>query len=333
MPKKVLDAFFTAMVREIRNSFKPGDKYYSIRDLSVHHKVSIQTAQRGVKRLQEYGYISVKQKAGITIESVWPQKKLKGYRLSIVSARTDDRFNAAFLGGINEIAGKHDVAVRFEKTPPMDFRSLQFGDHLLSLNADGIICLYFRNSALPFYHVMREGMDIVTDIIPDVLPILPAVQTDNFHHASEAGRIFLEHRYNKILVIGYYPQDKNRRYDGLLSVIKDSCKEIKYAYLPDIDSVSIIDTFFHRFDSNCAVFSNDYSANYIAGAKFMQYKIPVRNDNFLVYDCEEDVFIYHGLNPAKRVGPSLHYLGQELCKVILTKQETGNYPEPRQRRI
>ncbi|MDR2759232.1 MAG: helix-turn-helix domain-containing protein, partial [Spirochaetaceae bacterium] len=280
MPKKVFDAFFHATVRDIRNHYQMGDKYLSIRQIAEKYCVSIQTAQRGVKKLEEYGYITVKRKAGITIESLRPLKKLEGYRIAVASARADGRFNEAFLRGIQETAGEKEVSVRFEPIPDIDIRSLDFGDYLLSLDADGIIALYFNNSALPFYHVMREGRDIVADIILDELPILPVVQTDNFRHAKEVGRIFVERGYRRFLAVGYYPQKGNRRFEGMVEAVKNSCDEVRYIHLADSSSMTAIDTFFHNFNSRCAVYSVDYSANYIVGAKFIQHKIPVKNDNF-----------------------------------------------------
>jgi hypothetical protein len=159
------------------------------------------------------------------------------------------------------------------------------------------------------------------------------VQTDNYHHAREAGRIFREQGYRRLLVVGYYPQKGNRRYEGMYDAIKDSCDDVRYICLTDMGAMNKIDSFFHRFDSRCAVYSVDYSANYIVGAKFIQYRITVKNDNFLVYDCEENSFTYHGLNPVKRVAPSFFTLGSELCKVLIAKRETGVYPLPLQRKI
>ncbi|MDR2095423.1 MAG: HTH domain-containing protein [Treponema sp.] len=333
MPKKVFDAFFHAAVRDIKNHYQMGDKYLSIRQMAEKYQVSIQTAQRGVKKLEEYGYITVKRKAGITIDSLRPRKKLEGYRIAVISARTDKRFNDALFKGIQETANEKGVSARFEPIPDIDTNSLGFGDYLLSLDADGIIALYFNNSALPFYHVMREGRDIVADIILDELPSLPVVQTDNFRHAQEAGRIFVEQGYRRFLAVGYYPRKRNRRFEGMWEAVKDNCDDVRYIHLADIGSMTAIDTFFHDFNSRCAVYSVDYSTNYIVGAKFIQYKIPVKNDNFLVYDCEGETFNYHGLNPIRSVAPSFYFMGSELCKVLIAKQETGAYPEPRQRKI
>jgi DNA-binding transcriptional regulator YhcF (GntR family) len=333
MPKKVIDTFFNALVRDIKNYYQPGDKFPSVRAIAEQHGISIQTAQRGIKRLEYYGYVSIKSKAGITIASLEPQKKLEGYKVAVVSSRADTRFNNAFFKGISDIAAEREISARFVQMPSLNHSSLQFGEYLLSLDANGIIALYFNKSALPFYHVMREGMDIVSDIILDELPTLPAVQTDNYLHGREAGLIFEKRGYRRFLVVSYYPKKSNRRYAGMYESVKNFSNDIEYIWLSDIGSIYTIDSFFHNFNSDCAVYSTDYSASYIVGAKFIQYKIPVKNDNFLVYDCEDESFVYHGLMPVKRVGPSFHTLGSELCKVLIAKWETGEYPKPRQRKI
>ncbi|MDR1566470.1 MAG: HTH domain-containing protein [Treponema sp.] len=333
MPKKILDSFFHSMVRDIKNNRQPGDRYFSIREISEHFKVSVQTAQRGVKRLEEYGYISIKRKAGITVESLGPQKVLDRYRIAVVSAKADTRFNDAYMRGINAEAAGKGVSVDFIQVPEIDIRSLKFGDYLLSLDADGIIALYFRNSALPFYHVLREGKDIVNDMIIDELPVLPSVQTDNFRHAQEAGRLFLEQDYRRFLVAGHFPLKRNRRYEGICDVLKNCCDSIRYVCLGDHDSIKEINSFFSAFDKHSAVFSVDYSSNYITAAMFMQHHLEVKNNNFLVYDCEEEYFSYHGLKPVKKVGPSIFTIGRELCHTLIAKRETGAYPLPLQRKI
>jgi DNA-binding LacI/PurR family transcriptional regulator len=333
MPKKIFGSFFTSIVRDIKNNYHPGDKFLSIRDISQKYKVSIQTAQRGVKQLEEYGYISVKRKAGITIASLRPQKMLDGYKIVVVSARAESRFNDAFLKGIHEIADERGLSVRYEQIREMDIQSLQFGEYLLSLDADGIIALSFMNSALPFYHVMREGLDIVVDVILDELPVLPAVQTDNFRHAREAGRIFLERGYRRFLVVGYPPLKRNRRYEGVYDIIRDNCDDVQYVCLTDNNAMNKIDNFLDNFNKRSAIFSIDYSANYVVGAKFVQHRIPVKNDNFLVYDCEEEYFNYSELYSVKRVGPAITTIGSELCKTLITKRETGAYPLPLQRKL
>jgi DNA-binding LacI/PurR family transcriptional regulator len=333
MPKKVFDSFFHTIVRDIKNGYQPGEKFLSIRDISARYKVSVQTAQRGVKRLEEYGYISVKRRAGITIEAPQPRNALEGYKITVVSAKTEPRFNDTFYKGIREVAKERGVEIRFEVIKNIDVNSLGFGEYLLSLNTDGIIALSFRSSALPFYHVLREGLDIVTDIIIDELPILPSVQTDNLRHAREAGQIFLEKGYRNFLIVGYASVKRNRRYEGVYDVVRDNCEDIQYVCLSEHDSITRIDNFLDKFNRRCAIFSADYSANYVVGAKLVQHGIEVKNDNFLVYDCENECFMYTGLKPVRKVALSILQMGRELCNTLIYKRENGVYPLPLQRKI
>ncbi|QQO08400.1 HTH domain-containing protein [Breznakiella homolactica] len=333
MPKKIFDSFFSNILRDIRTHYRPGDKYLSIRGIAEKFEVSLQTAQRGVKKLEDLGYIDVKQKAGITVLSHRPQKTLEGYRITVVSAKAETRFNNAFMSGVQAVADGRGISVMCTEVHDMNVEALSFGEYLLNLETDGIIALSFRKSALPFYHILKEGLDVVADIIIDELPVLPAVQTDNYRHATEAGRILLESGYRRLLIVGYNPKERNRRYEGIYDTVKDHFEDIQYICLTDMGSMNRIDSFFHSFDSRCAVFSADYSANYIAGAKFIQYSIPVRNNNFLVYDCEGDEFLYSGLAPVRRTAPSFRTLGEELCGVLIAKRETGAYPLPLQRKI
>ena len=227
MPKKVFDVFFKALVRDIKNNYQPGDKYISIREIAEQHRISLQTAQRGVTKLEEHGYITVKQKAGITIESLRPQKILEGYKIAVISSKHDKRFDNSFLEGIKVTASERNITADFVQIPDINIKSLQFGEYLLTLDADGIIALSFKNSALPFYYVISKGMDLVSDTIIDELPILPSVQTDNYHHAHEAGLVFKEHKYRRFLAVGYYQKDGNRRFEGMYEAIKDHCDEVK----------------------------------------------------------------------------------------------------------
>jgi DNA-binding transcriptional regulator YhcF (GntR family) len=333
MPKKVLDAFFNSLVRDIRTQYSEGGRYRSVREIADRFHVSLQTAHRGVQLLKDRGFITIKRKAGITVASLNPSETEETYTIAVISAAHDQRFTNAFFRGIDEKARENNAAAFVCPAPDMDFRSLAFGEYLTTLDAGGIIALNFGNSPLPFFYALREGRDLVADIILDELPILPVIQTNNYFHSREAGSIFLDRGYRRFLVIGYFPRNRNRRFEGLRDRIKDECDEVEYVSLPESGAMGTVDRFFHYFNSRCAVFSTDYAANYIAGAKFAQYKIPVKNDNFLAYDSEEDFFTFQGLKPVRKVGPSFFTLGAELCNVLITKRKTGAYPLPLQRKI
>lgn len=333
MPKKVFEAFYRELVRDIRANYKERDKYLSVRQIADKFSVSLQTAQKGVRKLSNNGMVSAVPKSGITIISLEQISPVRGKRVMVVSHQHDKRFDQAFMEGILNVARPEEVQVDFIDDSKIDISSIAFGDYLLGLNVDGVITLSFKDSALAFYHALREGLDIVSDIIIDELPLLPAVQTDNYKHAREAGSMMLRKGYKYFLVVGYYPKERNKRYLGFHDGLEHLGENIKYVCISDNAAMRKIDNFYHFFSGDMAVFSTDYATNYILAAKFMQHKVKVKSDNFLVYDCEEDKFHYEGLPPIHSVAPSLRYLGRELVKTLFHKWKTGKYPEPLQRKI
>lgn len=333
MPKQVLDELIARLVRDIERNYSAGDRYRSLREIADGFDVSYQTAQKGLARLQELGVVESRRRSGTTVLGTRPEVSLTGKTVFVISNQHEKRFDAAFFEGIREVAEAEGVVARFLENEYPDPRSLGFGDYLIGLDADAVIALAFRDSALPFYHAMRGGLDIVADIILDELPILPAVQTDNFRHALEAGRRLAGHGFSEFIVVGYYPHEHNKRYQGFLEGLRGRDAEVTYLCLRDSTAMSAIDRFLHDFGRSRAVFSTDYSANHILGAKFIQHGIDPSGDRFVVYDSERGMFHYTGLSPVRSVAPSLHTLGKSLCSVLLTKWKRGAFEEPLQRKI
>jgi len=333
MPRKIFDNFYRELVRDIRTNYKEEDKYLTVRQIAEKFSVSLQTAQKGVRELSNKGMVSAVPKSGITIKSLEQKSSVKGKKVMVVSHKHDRRFDQAFMAGILEVAGVEEVQVDFLDDSKIDVSSIAFGDYLLRLNVDGVITLAFKDSALAFYHALRDGLDMVSDIIIDELPMLPAVQTDNYVHAREAGAMMLHQGYKYFLVVGYYPKESNKRYLGFHDGLERLGENIKYVCLADDAAMRKIDNFFHFFSEDMAVFSTDYATNYILAAKFIQHRVRVKSDNFLVYDCEEEKFHYDGLPPIHSVAPSLMTLGRGLINTLLHKWRTGAYPLPLQKKI
>jgi DNA-binding LacI/PurR family transcriptional regulator len=332
MPKKVFDGLYTSLSQNIRNNYSEGDRFPSVRAIARDYHVSLQTAHKVLRKLVETGYITVREKTGIIVAR-GRECGLENRSISVVSANTDERFNKGYLRGITNTAEAKGVGVAFYPIDGKDQQSVGLGDYLLSLNTDGIIALYMRDALLPLYHVMREGRDIVSDIIMDGIPALPAVQTDNYGHAYEAGKMLLEKGYQRFLMAGYRSKHGNRRFEGFLEALRcggNRGENFQYACLSEQKSMYDIDRFFGQFNRASAVFSDDYSANYVLAAKFVQHGVKVKNDNFIVYEADENVFDYNGIFIAKSVGISLEQAGRALCNLLLTKWETGSYPLPLQ---
>ena len=333
MPKKVIGNVIKKIIRDIKANYSIGERYLSVREISGKFGVSQQTAQKVVAILREKGMVEAAPRVGITIIGLEEGGNIQDKKIIVISNQHEKKFNDAFEHGIRDTARKDGVSVEFYQNTYPKSRELSFGEYLLNFDADGIIALAFKNSDLPFYHAMREGLDIVSDIITDNLPTLPSVQTDNYRHARMAGSLLMEQGYRNFLVAGYYPQNSNKRYLGFMDGLNTSIGKAFYVCLRDLNAMSRIDKFFSRADEKSAVFSTDYSTNYILAAKFIQHNRAVQEDNFIVYDSEDDFFHYSGLPPIRSVAPSLKKLGEELYGMLITKWKTNEFPLPLQRKI
>lgn len=332
MPRKVFDSFVRDLKRDLRVHGEVGSRYLSTRDIARRFSVSLQTAQKGVRELCRLGMVRAAPRAGITVTSLEPQAPLSGRHIVMVSNHRDRRFNEAFLGGAAEVAVRERVSVELIESSRTDTTSTTFGEYLLGLRADGVVALAFHDAALGFYHAMREGLDVVADIILDELPQLPAVQTDNVAHARAAGTRMVRRGYRRMLVVGYYPAG-NTRHLGFETGAEETGAETSYVCLRNPDAVRTIDHFFYFMDDSMAVFSCDYASNYVVAAKFAQHGIGVRRDNFMVYDSEEEHFHYPGLPSVPSAGPSLKVIGGSLVEALLRKWREGTWQQPLQRRL
>jgi len=252
---------------------------------------------------------------------------LAGKRIGVVSNVHDFRFNEAFCHGLRERVRAHEITVHWTPELGDSTSSLGFGRKLVSLGMDGVVALGFKDAALPFYHALREGVDLVADIGLDDLPILPVVQTDNFAHSRAAALLLARAGYRHVLVAGYYPAE-NARHRGFLSGISDGAVRADYVCLSDPGAMSALDRFFHAFSGTSAVFSQDYATNYVLASKFLQHRVEVRADNFLVYDAEDAHFEHQALPPVRAIAPSLKEIARRLADKLLAKWRTGRYPEP-----
>lgn len=332
MPKKVMDSFIRELRRDIIANYEIGDRYLTMRNIAKNFGVSLQTAQKGVATLSEEGMVACKPKSGIFIQSLNSVGKIEGKHLVVLSNKQDKRFYPIFFEGVQHILDGSGVTSQLIEVSQSHTDDYAFGEYLVSLKADGIIALSFHKSILPFYHYLREGGDIVSDIIIDQLPILPAVQTDNYKHAYDAGKILIQNGYTDFYVFGFYPE-QNKRYKGFKDAVIDHARSVIYVPLSDYEALAKTDSILHNLTKTSAVFSSDYSANYILAAQFLKHKTKINALNFLAYDSESDFFCYPGLPPIRCVAPSFFKLGEALAKTILEKWETGSYPLPLHRKI
>jgi DNA-binding LacI/PurR family transcriptional regulator len=334
MPKRVYEAFLRRLRRDIESRYVPGQRYLTVRAIAERFGVSLQTAQKGVKELSGQGLLDAFPKAGIRVSARRASGVLSGRKIAVLSNQHDRRFDQAFLAGIDGPASQRGIEVGLVENAVEDTSALSFGDYLLGLDCDGVIALAFKDAHLGFYHALREGLDIVSDIILDDLPLLPAVQTDNYRHGRQAGETLRAAGHSHALAAGYYPEQGNRRLEGFRDgFCVGEEQQLTYVCLGQPRAVTLLDHFYYYFSARSAVFSLDYAANYLLAAKFVQHNVAVARDNFVVYDSEEERFAYAGLPPVRSAAPSLRSLGQRLGATLVHKWETGAWPEPLQRKV
>jgi len=331
MPKKIYNDAYRAIRKNIEQNYQPGDKYLSVREIVQQFSISLQTAQRIVTQLNEEGVVESKRKSGIIVKKINDAPNLlPGKKLLVLSNRSDGNFYSSFYSGITEVAEKYGITTSFHLNTYKQTNTLDFGNRLLEMDADGIIALSFMDSALPFYHCIQNGKDVISDVILDELPILPAVQTDNYKHAYEAGKRFLAMNCTEVLEIGYY-NENSKRYKGLKDALKDTGVHTRYYCLDSQNVFGIISERIKSATPATGFFISDYAAAYLFCS--LCAREGVMPKSVLAYDADDDQFRFADLPPIEIVGPSFRTMGGALARHIIAKWETGSYPEPLQRKI
>lgn len=349
MPKYVWHDFYLSLHRDIETNYSAGERYLTVRGIATKFGVSLQTAQRGVTQLAQEHLVSSKPRSGIIVCAKNQHSlSLQNKRVFVITALRDKRFYTSFLSGVRSSLETAGVEVDLLINDFPSETSLAFGEHLLSLGADGIIALAFPHSALPFYHAMREGQDIVSDIILNDLPSLPAVQTDNYSHSYEAGRILRSHDCEHYYMISFDPKEENKRYEGFCDGLQDRqfCNKLRERHINDYvpktphvsyiclrsgNAIGLVMNALLNHGKNSAFFIADWSACYLFGALCLQEGM--QPQIALVYDADDAYFCLNGLEPIRAVAPPLYELGIRLGNTLLAKWQSGFFPMPLQQKI
>ncbi len=332
MPKKVFDKFYEDMVNDIGRNYKTGDRYLTVRGIAEKFSVSLQTAQKGVKELAAAGIVSSKSKAGIIVQNKhYTSSTFSGRTIKVISNKDDGNFYSAFYDGVKLVAGPLGVKTEFMINTFPDIKSLAFGEYLVSLKADGLVMLSFADSDLPFYHVLREGVDIVSDVISDDLPLLPSIQTDNRKHAREAGEELSEKASGRLYVYGYNEKANTKSFLGFQEALKGSGREAAYVNMSSIYSMNNATEIIKNLTEDDGIFISDYASTYVID--MLCSRNGIKPAHMLAYDTDSGFYYSDFLPPIKTVAPSFTTLGMKLCSVIINKWATGEYEEPLQRKI
>ncbi len=331
MPKLIYDRFLRELRIDISTNCNLGEKYITVREIAEKFSVSLQTAQKAIKELSKENLITSKPKAGIIRTGLFCKDvDLTRKKVFVISNRQDGHFFHSYYDRIKSVCDTYGIKSEFQLNTFPDATSYDYGVYLASLDADGLIMLSFPDSELAFYHAMREGKDIISDIILDKLPILPAVQTDNYRHSYSAGMKLVEEECTEFYVFGYFTQE-NKRFKGFSDAVATSGFKAKYFELSSMSSIAQIAEIIRNSRDDIGIFISDYSSSYVIDSLCARENtIP---KHILVYDTDKDYFEGSFLPPVKAVAPSLNTLGKSLCNMLIKKWINGVYPEKRQIKI
>jgi DNA-binding LacI/PurR family transcriptional regulator len=330
MAKRVFNELLRRIEHELRLRYPPGSRYRTVREIARTFDVSLQTAQRLVSRLSDAGVLESRGRHGLLVKGHPPLGVLSGKRVLVVSNNPDPRFNRAYMEGMRTVAEKHNVGLSLRINCEANTESLEFGERLCNWvreeNAAGVVAVYFRHAELAFYHLLMQGIDVISDVDMKNLPTLAAIQPDNARHARQGARVLHAAGRSDVLLVGFWPPG-NRRQEAFLAEMGrlNPSARVRHVHLTLPESTAHLHMFFARFTRERAVFSLDYAANYVVAPYFVEHRIPV-DDSFLVFDADDSTFAYPGIAPVRVIGPAIRTLGKLLLTKLLTKLETGNWP-------
>jgi len=337
MPKQVFPDFLRHLRNDIVSSYNGGDRYLSIRGIAAKFGVSVQTAQKVVTHLAEEQILEPRKKAGIYVSKDIKEiaNPLADKKVVVISKVSTPIFYQGFLDGVKERLKDTGVTIKMMvMNESDDVSSLNFGKRLVNLHADGIITLSFtRESALPFYYAIREGVNIVADIILDDLPLLPAVQTDNYKHAFAAGRMMAQMGLDTLYVFGTYPES-NKRLLGFSQAVKSSGMSIRYQQLTGVDLMMKTTSILSSLTPKTGIFLSDYTTLHNIASLCSRFHIQFAPGTIVAYDgADANEVRYPGIPPIPCIGPTFKDLGYHLCDVLVHKWIKGSYQEPLQKKI
>jgi DNA-binding LacI/PurR family transcriptional regulator len=337
MPKQVFPNFLRHLRNDIISSYNDGDRYLSIREIAAKFGVSVQTAQKGVSSLTEEQILKPRKKAGIYVGKDMKEitNPLADKEVVVISKVSTPIFYQGFLDGVKERLKGTGVTIKMIVMNELDdVSSLDFGKRLVDLHADGIITLCFTHeSALPFYHAIREGVNMVADIILDDLPLLPAVQTDNYKHAFAAGRLMVQIGLDTLYVFGTYPES-NKRLLGFSQAVKSSGISIRYQQLTGVDLMVKTMNILSSLTPKTGIFLSDYTTLHNIASLCSRFHIQFTPGTIIAYDgADANEVLYPGIPPIPCIGPTFKELGYHLCDVLIHKWTKGSYLEPLQKKI
>lgn len=328
MPKKVIDTLLDKIRISIAEHYELGDKYLTVRELASLYQVSLQTAHKAIRILKSENIVAAKPKTGTVITSKKPINTIKGKTLGVFSNLNDPIYDMTFYKTIEKSVESAGIQVRFTHLEERKLPGLALAKHILDLNLDCGMFLSYTNSALSLYHLFMNQFIFVSDIGYEELPMIPTIQTDNYRHSFEAGKRQASMGYSSFVMIGCQSRQESLRYKGYVDGIGKTESAVRYIQLVDPSGIAKMSNTIHYLEEDTAVFCADFPLVDMVASKFLQYQKEVKNDNFMIYDCAENSYLFHGLPLIRSAAPGIIEIAQGLSQMIIKILETDIIPQP-----
>jgi len=326
MPKRRFDELLRELRRDVRRNHKPGERYHSVREAAATFGASAQTVHRALGRLVEEGLLEARARRGLYVlaGTVGPQA-----RVGIVSAQADPRYHAAVRRGFAEGLGR-EVPLTVATTASTN--GVEFGNWLLGLGWDAALVVGFRKSALAFYHARVHGMELISNVIPDELPDLPAVQLDNRRYAREAALRLARLGVREVLGVGYWAPT-NVRWATFTGALGERMPGVKtsYAWLAQEASIGQLHLFLARARPGMVILSLDFSANHVVAPFLARCGVDPAT-GLMVFNHDDDPPTDAFLASVPAVAPSLRAHARALGQRLSERLQSGTWgPTPQSR--
>lgn len=329
MPRRRMEYLFVELKRYLATNCNVGERFPTSRDIAQQFGVSVQLAHKAVGRLIEAGYLSQSPHRRPVVRSLDYSPDIGNRRVVLFSNNHDMAFIEGFAAGIEPVLQSESISLRVSANYRTNLDSIEFGEHLLSLGADAVIALNFKSGGLGFYHALREGMDIVSDLPIPGLPLVHTIHPENYRIAEKTAELLLGKDFKRVLAAAPY-KIENKRFRAVRSVLARENIDLTLVDTRLMDSESLIDRFFYDFNARSAICSLRYLTNLQLAAKCIQHRVKITEYNFVAYEIPRGTqFHFEGLPPIRGSGFSFELLGGQLARHLITKWKTGAYPSKR----
>jgi hypothetical protein len=330
MPKRVVAKIAALLERDIQLHYRVGERFLSVREAARRYKISPPSAAAAISQLVACGLLAVHPRVGTTILSLRRDAHQQRIRILMLSRTFDNELNNAILRGIRKRCGDN-YETSFLIDPVVDIATLPHGEYLFGLGYNAIIAVGMRESVLPLYYLISHGVNVVSSVIVPELPDLCVVTVDVKRYSGRLSLALQRAQKRFVTLVSSQLRPETRE---PVQVVRASYLET----VPEgkVQTISLAGSQGTLELVNClsgwraerALVAIDGGANKAVAAAFVQAGIPPRG-NLYIYEAGDEVFLYPSLIPLPIIAPSYSARGWQLADTLISKLETGRWPEPR----